>query len=443
MLANPKNLVKIPFLGLTRQPNLEWESSFPCSKYLTSIAFHPNNELCIRYLPRIKRYKDNSGDRDNKFLAKALENGLSSPNKRCILSAKDVTKIVEKPVKKGWGLLPNPTKFTKKVSKKICRALNAVEKKFGRKNLRFLTLTLPGGTDAAMRTMSAYSSYMINRVSTWLGDIIGDFVGYKVAVWELQKRGALHLHVVITHPDKKLLEKVDYRFKSFCYRLFKQVSEMSGVDMFERRSGGSWKGNSSVLRCNSEEVRKSVANYMSKYLTKNEKNLAGNSGNPEINPIGRWASFGRKITPLISSETINLESKTIDSEDAEFLVKLCLKNTEKWCADGYKPLLYKDRVGGGLNFKMFVSSDKIDELLCCLGGWFDYLWSEKPIPSQINFPSYEEAELWYVEEAYQRMKREENIQKYGNWDDRLWQKKFRKNSHPVPGFEDLPRKVVF
>lgn len=443
MLANPKNLVKIHYPRLVQKTWHEWESSFPCSKYLTSISLHPNNELCIRYLPRIKRYKDNSDDRDNKFLANAVENNLSSPNQRCILDAKDVTKIVEKPLKRGWGLLPSEKKFTKKVSKKISRALNAIEKVFGKKNLRFLTLTLPGSTDAALREMSAYSAYITNRVSTWLGDIIGEFIGYKVAVWELQKRGALHLHVVIAHPDKQILKKVDQGFKKFCYRMFIQLSDISGVDMFARRVGGSWKGNSTILKSNSEEIRKSVANYMSKYLTKTEKNL-GKNGKVYFSAYpSRWASFGRKVTGLILGETVNLKPKTIDSEDAEFLVKLCLKNSETWGAEGYKPLLYKDKVGGGINFKMFVSSDKIGELLNAIGYWFDYIYSEEPIPSLINFPSYEEAELYYVEEAYSRMKREENIQKYGNWDGRLWQKRFRNNSHPIPGFENAVRKSAY
>ena len=438
MIIAPEKPAKSSLPAIAPQINSKDEQYFSAQRYLTNIKLYPNKELCLRFQTRIKRYHDKSEDIVNKYLAKSIENEAVRVGEGCLLSAKKDIKKENKAQKKGWGLLPSPKKFTKKVSKRICRALNSVEKKFGKNNLRFLTMTLPGSTEAAIKTMSAYSAYVTNRISTWLGDILGEYRGFKVAVWELQSRGALHLHAVVGHPNKEVLEKIDFGFKKFCYRMFQQISKKSGIDMFERFDGTTWKDNPEVLRCNSEVVRKSVASYMSKYLTKTERNYSQVSeSNLYIYYPSRWTSCGRKISQLIMNETVEFKQRCIDKEDAEHLAKVCLKYADDWCPKGYKPLIYKDKVGGGINFKMFIKPEKMAEAERILRYWFDYLWEEKSPSSGIVFPSVEEAQSYELKKDTCWLMRQEIIEKYGKCDDRLWQKQFRLNSHPVPGFEDM------
>lgn len=412
---------------------------FDYPRYVTSVKLFPNDELCIRFQPRVKGGSDNQEQINNKIRVKELENKSEKTYPRCLLEAKEDTKRVENPVKRGWGILPSPKKFTKKVSKRVCRALSAMDKKFPRETLRFLTLTLPGSTEESMKTIASYSAYIVNRVSTWLSDIIGEYAKYKVAVWELQKRRALHLHLVINHPEEEVLNKVDSRFKNFCYKLFQQISNRSGVDLFGKSDGTTWKDNPSILRCNSEPVKKSVAKYMAKYLTKTACNYQLQStSKKEIYYPSRWAYYGSKVSSLIEEKTTRIEGKAMTAEDAEFLLtKVCLRNSEAWCVKGYEPLLYQDKVGGGINFKMFISPEKQEEAIRKIKFWVDYIWEERMLESETKLPDLECVVEKELKANYLWIYRQEIIDKYGKNDDRLWQKQFRNNPVTVPGFEEF------
>lgn len=156
----------------------------------------------------------------------------------------------------------------------------------------FLTGTLPGSTPASYRTIARYSAEIVNRVKSWIHKKYNEHA-YSFYCWELQKRGALHLHYLLYCPVQEVREKIMSTFKKFWTGLLLSISEKSCVDMFQREKGGTHRDNLSVVQAYAMECRKSVAAYMAKYVGKD----AG-KGNTENFP-SRWSSVSRPLTALI------------------------------------------------------------------------------------------------------------------------------------------------
>ena len=62
----------------------------------------------------------------------------------------------------------------------------------------FLTLTIPNANEDALFALSCASAYICDRLLRWLrGRIVG---GHFVYVWELQRRGSPHMHMLFRVP---------------------------------------------------------------------------------------------------------------------------------------------------------------------------------------------------------------------------------------------------
>lgn len=177
---------------------------------------------------------------------------------------------------KGWGFLHqgvgSPRRGTRK---KICRLGGAIDRVAEERGwVRcFLTLTCPGSSESAVKGFSAWSGKILHSLHNWIGKKLKryskDCPIARVHVWELQKRGAEHLHAVYVVPEE-IFFQIEKEVRSWFHNLLKRISVEGGVDLFERGNGrGSWGDNPGVLQVKVEKVVKAVGSYLGKYLGKN------------------------------------------------------------------------------------------------------------------------------------------------------------------------------
>lgn len=165
----------------------------------------------------------------------------------------------------GWGFQARPTIFGKYARHTILEAGAILDKEYGQ-NIYEVTLTLPGSTMSAMQTLAAYSGYVCNLLIQIIRRHQPSAEWFYV--WELQKRGALHMHFAIAASDisdaKLIAEQLEYRW----FEILFTVGDKSGIDLFEKRDGSSWRDQPKVWQSHVARVYKSVAAYYSKYVGK-------------------------------------------------------------------------------------------------------------------------------------------------------------------------------
>lgn len=168
----------------------------------------------------------------------------------------------------GFGLIPRPTSFGLKARRQVKRlsvALDGLAK--APREVIFFTGTLPGSTTESMLALSQWSGFVVHRLKSWIHDIDRSYSS--VFCWEWQKRGALHLHMAVYVKDNVKRNEVYNGFKARWIDLLEQVCERSGHDVFARGANkGTWRGHFDKIRARAEWVKKSVASYLGKYLSK-------------------------------------------------------------------------------------------------------------------------------------------------------------------------------
>lgn len=235
----------------------------------------------------------------------------------------------QKPPKKksGYGHLPaQSSKFTSRAKDSVRQGAAAIERHWGIAKCFFATLSLPGGSDLAMLTFSLWSSWLMDLLNKFLARHcrMPDGNCYRVSVWEMQKRGALHLHLLIVSMDDSFIDKLNKYYIS----LLEKLSDITGVDMFERRNGSSWRGRTdslvkagrkagrlvegfvpvSKLMCDVKPVTKSVSAYLSKYLSKGSSRVG--------QAPARWWSMSNCVRRLVALYTIQFPLGRTNSDAA-------------------------------------------------------------------------------------------------------------------------------
>lgn len=126
-----------------------------------------------------------------------------------------------------------------------------------------LTGTLPGTGSKAHRTLAEYSSYASKTLTNWLTRRIP---GAKwMYCWEFQKRGALHIHLVIEVPVS-VSGYIQIHFKDEWNRILRAICHKSGTDLYAKTANYSHsnsKTQADVTICDREPSR-----YISKYISK-------------------------------------------------------------------------------------------------------------------------------------------------------------------------------
>jgi hypothetical protein len=185
----------------------------------------------------------------------------------------------------GFGGLPRRTAFGKRSADSVRERAAAIEKRYTRDMCRFLTGTIPGSASFTPELIARYSGWITQHTNQWLRDHVPG-LDY-VYVWELQKRGVLHVHYLVAHTNVATLQRLSTNFKNFWVQLLMRLSEISGSDVFERADGSSWRDAPQVVQVLVLTVNKSVANYLAKYLSKSSRDAISES---QLCPSRWWGS---------------------------------------------------------------------------------------------------------------------------------------------------------
>jgi hypothetical protein len=207
-------------------------------------------------------------------------------------------KRAEKLTPVGWGR-PHRGKLsfrggTKRRVQRLAGQMDSECESSGKVRM-FVTLTCPGSSRSAVETFSAWTGYLQHSLFGWIArkeELLGNSKQvHRLHVWELQKRGAEHLHCVLL-VSRQVFNSVQKEIRSWYSNLLERVCLRSGVDIFARSDGkGTWRGNSDVLQLKVEEVTRSVSAYLSKYLVKGfAQGARGFTTNSTPRPSRLWGA---------------------------------------------------------------------------------------------------------------------------------------------------------
>lgn len=246
-------------------------------------------------------------------------------------------------------------------------------------NCIFLTGTLPGGTPAACRTMAKYSAEIVNRLKSWVTKRYSS-QQFSFYCWELQKRGALHLHYLLYCPVPEIRKGVIESFKKFWTGLMLSISEKSCVDMFARKEGGTHRENLSVVQAYAQECYKSVSAYMAKYVGKQ----AGKGDT--ANFPSTWSGVSRPLTALIREYSEEVKFVTPSYTKARNIYTTSAEELTDTQAVTYA---YKHKVGVGDTQITYYKEDK--DLQQCHLNRVSKVMSSKNLHKPSSIPSKREA----------------------------------------------------
>ena len=237
---------------------------------------------------------------------------------------------------RGYGERPRPTKFGLRARRTLLRAGGAMDSLPGGVEKRvFFTGTLPGSTPEAMTAISAWSAWIVNAWKAWVSRRIRS--KYDFYVWELQKRGALHFHYCIYIERDEDREWFLREAKKEWVRLLEGISDKSGIDLFARQGGGSWRGYHRLIQAYAQPCRKSVAAYLSKYCGKSVGKSTG-----QYFP-SRWWGVSRELRFLLRKLTFERVWSFARRSQAEAFFEDLLHSLEASCPKGYRK--YVDKSG--------------------------------------------------------------------------------------------------
>jgi hypothetical protein len=200
-------------------------------------------------------------------------------------------------VRSGFGRLGSRTQFGTNGRRTILRCGGVFAAcKIPPAEVLFLTGTLPGGTDDAKLAIARYSSWIVKALKTWLSEFVPD--AWSLYVWELQKRGALHIHYAVWVPNEAARLHILEAFHGWWYRRMGLLSEVSGTDVFAWRNGrGSWADRPDVVQADAQVCEKCPASYIAKYASKGAWRVKVKSHDGDLGPAWpvQWWGVSRPL----------------------------------------------------------------------------------------------------------------------------------------------------
>lgn len=218
----------------------------------------------------------------------------------------------------GWGMTPRRTHFGLRGRRKIMRSGGVLDGLPGCRAA--MTFTLPGSGMAAYQTMADYSGYIANRLKTWLYDQMPK--GSPVLwffVWELQKRGALHIHLCVHCEGMREYYKLKRKAKDAWIIILESVESRTGIPMFLSPKGFDWRRKRKKIQVDVQKVRHTVGAYFAKYCSKGsdqaEKHIERG-----LRP-SRWWGCSRQLSRLLLASVLTFTSAEIPQSQADEIVK--------------------------------------------------------------------------------------------------------------------------
>lgn len=205
----------------------------------------------------------------------------------------------------GYGKEGRSSVFSRLARRSLLDAGAVMDRDCPRDECLFITCTHPGSTGESFRALAEWSGYVVHRFKAWVARYCPS--NYSFYCWEWQKRGALHLHYVIHCPDPLAFRFLQRNVKAEWVRLVDSVCLRSGIDLWGKADGGSWAAYKSVVRVEAARVKKAVAAYLSKYLSKGG-DQSGDSSSHRFFP-SRWYGISRALRERVKELTYTAEGR--------------------------------------------------------------------------------------------------------------------------------------
>jgi hypothetical protein len=200
----------------------------------------------------------------------------------------------------GYGSLPRRKIFRPQARRTIRECGEIAWRKFRQSGI-FATGTVPGSGALIAYIVSCYSGWLLNRVKQWYRDKFTQ--EYSVfAVWELQERGMLHLHLCVCSLETEKLAELAAEWKDRWNRLLLELSDKTGIDLFRKNDKWSWRDDLQATKQEAEALKKNPARYLSKYLSKGSRDECSASA---FHP-SRWWSVDRKTAQEARAERVRV-----------------------------------------------------------------------------------------------------------------------------------------
>jgi hypothetical protein len=227
----------------------------------------------------------------------------------CNSKLQEMTTDNERREKTGHGRLSTGTAFGRN-ARTIIREAGSIVDRLPPSMSVFLTGTLPGSTDAALRAFAEWSSWIVQTTQQWARDI--DESARMFGVWEYQRRGALHIHVCIQSSSCGVVNALLQKWHERWCDILRGVRRRSGVDIFARNSDESWEYKPEAWRTDAQKVEKSVGNYLSKYLSKGSLSNQRRANYPPA----RWWFCSMKLRKEVKDNRRTVELTRLKLADA-------------------------------------------------------------------------------------------------------------------------------
>lgn len=265
--------------------------------------------------------------------------------------------------KPGWGINPSRTEFGLTARRTLLRCGGAVDRmKVPRSRQVFLTGTLPGGGHEAYSAIARWSGYITNRVKTWVAHRFPSKLD--MYVWELQKRGALHLHYFVVAPTDADAEFLIAGFKSKWIDILKDVSRLDGTNLFMSEKGIDWSDCPSKIQAYAQSVYASAAAYLAKYCSK-QSSKHSTQQSPQYFP-SRWWGVSRALLAAMKEGIVKFELNGLKASAAGRWYNRIIDKVEGKALTFYK---YGERKGYQLfsvAYDSFMNSKSIMGDISCL-----------------------------------------------------------------------------
>lgn len=217
-------------------------------------------------------------------------------------------------LKVGHGLLGRKQSMSRKTCFNLREIMCAIELEYGIENCWFLTLTLPSDNPDSYQALARWSSFAVNRFSQWLRDNYSHINFARAGVWEYQKRGAPHYHMLLGSDcmDAINIDKFRYDFAVAWMNTLEDIEFRTTAPMFESEGRGRDKERLLDYKdlgkrfCNVQVVEKSVTAYLSKYLSESNHDSGKdkNGLRKSLFPFGTWAQWNRTARALCDKYTV-------------------------------------------------------------------------------------------------------------------------------------------
>lgn len=236
----------------------------------------------------------------------------------------DVTNSAQKP---GHGGESNVSGFTLYGRRQLLRAGGALDKSVDSpEDVLFLTATLPGSTYESKRAIANWSAYAVHLVQSWISKRVPQKL--TLYVWEFQKRGALHLHYAVACPDKAAAEYIRTNWKAQWQRVIDSIGLKAGVDMWRKNANFTHANDKSVLQADAQYCKKSIANYLAKYVSKSQQQYKDNHW-AKCKPSRYWG-VSRPLNAILKSMTTTTEITLSNRRKWEASHQECLSVMQSW-----------------------------------------------------------------------------------------------------------------